>query len=87
MRHLYRLLGLVERYGAARVDQACARALDLDVVDVMRVDRMLARALETASPPEPTRPARSATVLRFARPASDFTATRKWKEVPDGESV
>ena len=86
MRHLYRLLGLVERYGAARVDQACARALDLDVVDVMRVDRMLARALEAASP-EPTRPAQSATVLRFARPASDFTATRKWKEAPDGESV
>lgn len=86
MRHLYRLLGLVERYGATRVDQACARALDLDVVDVMRVDRMLARALEAVTPPEATRPPQSATVLRFARPAGDFTATRKWKEVPDGES-
>jgi transposase len=85
MRHLYRLLGLVQRYGPARVDQACARALDLDVVDVTRVDRMLAKALE-AAPPEPTRPARSGTVLRFARPASDFAAKRKWKEAPDGES-
>ncbi len=70
---------------ATRVDQACARALDLDVVDVMRVDRMLAKALE-AAPPEPTRPTSGTTVLRFARPASDFAAKHKWKEAPDGES-
>jgi hypothetical protein len=32
MRQVYRLLGLVRRYGAERVEQACQRALDLDVI-------------------------------------------------------
>jgi hypothetical protein len=32
MRQVYRLLGLVRRYGAGPVDTTCGRALDLDVV-------------------------------------------------------
>lgn len=87
MRQVYRLLGLVDRYGALRVDQACARALDLDVVDVMRIDRMLARALEGQPTPGPTRPARTGTGNRFARPESEFAPVRKWKEVPDGDGL
>lgn len=46
MRKVYRLLGLVKRFGAERVEQACRRTLDLDLVDVVRVQRMLERALE-----------------------------------------
>jgi transposase len=87
MRQVYRLLGLVERYGCSRVDQACARSLDLDVVDVMRIDRMLARALEAQPTPGPTRPWRTGTVLRFARPESDFAPVRKWKEMPDDDPL
>ncbi|VBA57899.1 hypothetical protein LAUMK191_04244 [Mycobacterium attenuatum] len=34
MRTVYRLLGLVRRYGTPRVEAACALALDLDVVSV-----------------------------------------------------
>ena len=37
MRQVYRLLGLVKRYGPAPVDTACARALDLDVVSVTKI--------------------------------------------------
>jgi len=75
MRHCYRLLGLVRRYGAGRVDTACGKALELDVVDVLRVDRMLQQALETG-PPLPERPRGKVVHLRFARPASDFAVDK-----------
>jgi hypothetical protein len=45
MRQVYRLLGLVRRHGAARVEQACQRALDAEVVNVGLIDRMLTRGL------------------------------------------
>ena len=73
MRQVYRLLGLVRRYGPGRVDAACARALEVEVVDVTRIARMLERALEGSSTTEAT-PTAEATVidLRFARPKDDF---------------
>ncbi len=75
MRHCYRLLGLVRRYGGGRVDAACGKALELDVVDVVRVDRMLQQALESG-PPLPERPRAKVVHLRFARPASDFAVNK-----------
>jgi hypothetical protein len=50
MRQVYRLLGLVKRYGAAPVDTACGRALELDVVSVTKIAAMLEKATENASP-------------------------------------
>ena len=44
MRSVYRLLGLARSYGPEAVDAACARALDLDVVDVGKIARMLEQA-------------------------------------------
>jgi hypothetical protein len=43
MRRVYALLGLVRRYGAARVTEVCTIALDADmlVLDVHRAKRML----------------------------------------------
>jgi hypothetical protein len=70
MRTVYRLLGLVRSYGADAVQAACARALDLDVVDVTKIARMLEQARENqpAAPP--------AKVIggpaRFARDATEF---------------
>jgi transposase len=46
MRTVYRLLGLVRSYGASPVEQACARALELDVIDVTKIARMLEQAVE-----------------------------------------
>ena len=73
MRQVYRLLGLVRRYGPGRVDAACARALEVEVVDVTRIARMLERALE-GSPSAGATPGSGAAVidLRFARPKDDF---------------
>ena len=74
MRAVYRLLGLTRSYGTAAVDAACARALELDVVDV----RKIAHMLEQASERQPAPP--SAKVIggpaRFARDNTEFQAGR-----------
>lgn len=74
MRQVYRLLGLVRRFGAERVEQACSRALELDVVDVTRVGRMLDRALESGPGAAAAMRPRGGNVvqLRFARDPSEF---------------
>jgi len=71
MRTVYKLLGLVRSYGPPAVDAACARALELDVVDVMKVARMLEQAREREPLPTP-----AAKVVggpaRFARDPEEF---------------
>jgi hypothetical protein len=64
MRQVYRLLGLVRRYGPTRVDDACRKALDVDCVDVGVVSRILERAV--AGAPE-VRVVAPHLPLRFAR--------------------
>jgi len=73
MRTVYRLLGLVRSYGPAPVEAACARALELDVVDVTKIARMLEQATEH------TPAAATAKVAggpgRFTRDAAEFTVS------------
>jgi len=73
MRTVYRLLGLVRRYGAARVEQACSLSLDLDVVSVNKIASMLERATETSAPALPQAVGHTAT--RFVRDPSEFNST------------
>ena len=73
MRTVYRLQGLVRRYGADRVEQACSLSLDLDVVSVNKIASMLERATETSSPALPKAVGHTAT--RFARDPSEFNST------------
>jgi transposase len=73
MRQVYRLLGLVRRYGPGPVGTACARALDLDVVNVTKIASMLEKATENTPPPP--RPAVAATA-RFARDPAEYRATQ-----------
>ncbi len=69
MRQVYRLLGLVRRYGPGPVEAACARALEFDVVNVTKVASMLEKATETTPlPPQPAAAARS----RFARDPAEY---------------
>ncbi len=51
MRQVYRLLGLVKKWGAKRVDTACAKALEVETVNVGLIERMLERATENAEAP------------------------------------
>jgi transposase len=69
MRQVYRLLGLVRRYGSGPVDTACGRALDLDVVNVTKIASMLEKATENTPPPPA--PAAAATA-RFARDPAEY---------------
>ena len=77
MRHVYRLLGLVRRYSAPVVEQACARALEAEVLDVTRVARMVEQAVELN--PLPARPQPGPTPtrqLRFLRQPSEYRLAR-----------
>lgn len=73
MRTVYRLLGLVRRYGAERVEAACSAALDLDVVSVTKIAAMLERAIETATPALPRAAGDAPT--RFSRDPDEFRTT------------
>lgn len=70
MRAVYRLLGLVRRYGPDPVEMACSRSLDLDVVSVTKIASMLAKATEHAQPALPA--AAGAPTARFARDPAEF---------------
>lgn len=73
MRTVYRLLGLVRRYGAERVEAACSASLDLDVVSVTKIAAMLERATETSAPALPRAAGDSPT--RFSRDPAEFRTT------------
>jgi transposase len=69
MRSVYRLLGLVRRYGPGPVEAACGRSLDLDVVSVSKIAAMLERATEQ----QPVLPAAAGSPGgRFARDPSEY---------------
>ena len=48
MRQVYRLVGLAKKWGSARLNDACARALEAESTDVNLVARMLERARESS---------------------------------------
>ena len=75
MRQVYRLLGLVKKWGPERVELACRRALDAEAVDVNLVSRMLERAREDAEPD--ARPNPVVIQGRFARDPSEFATAKE----------
>jgi transposase len=74
LRQAQKLLRLAERYGAARLESACRRALDFDLLDVYRVQRILEQGLESQSEPQPIVGQQSALQLKFLRPAQHFVS-------------
>jgi transposase len=70
MRQVYALLGLVKKWGAPRVDAACAKALEAETVNVGLIGRMIERATEGADEPRPVQ----GKLLpgRFERDPGDF---------------
>jgi transposase len=70
MRGVYRLLGLVRRYGPGPVETACSRSLDLDVVSVAKIASMLEKAIERETPVLPV--AAGASTGRFARDPGEY---------------
>jgi hypothetical protein len=75
MRQVYALLGLVKKWGAERVEVACAGALEHEAVNVGLIGRMLERATENTKAAQPSLPG-VVVPARFARDPEEF-ATRR----------
>lgn len=74
IRQGHKLIRLGERYGPERLDAACKRALSVDLLDVRRLERILAQALEeqdVLSHPGPMPPG------RFTRPGTVFAHAKE----------
>jgi hypothetical protein len=78
MRQVYALLGLVKKWGAERVDTACASALDHEVINVGLIGRMLERGTEHTA----IQPALPGTIIpgRFARDHDHFALSARRSE-------
>jgi transposase len=72
LRQAQKLLRLAERYGAARLEAACRRALQFDLLDVYRVQRILEQGLESQTDPQSIVGHQSELALKFLRPAEHF---------------
>ena len=92
LRQAQKLLRLGERYTAPRLDAACQRALDVDLIDVRRVERILVQALEVEQQALPQAEAGGQVLLfplpaRFARPGAVFAQPRRARAVVAGASA
>ena len=74
MRSVYRLIGLAKRYGPPAAEAACARALDVDVINVSKIESMLKNATEN-TPAAGLAAAAGAGPGRFARDAAEYATT------------
>jgi len=84
MRSVYRLIGLAKRYGPQAAEAACSRALDVDVINVSKIESMLKNASEN-TPAAGLAAAGSPGPGRFARDAAEYaTATGVRLQVVDG---
>jgi hypothetical protein len=84
MRSVCRLIGLAKRYGPPAAEAACARALDVDVINVSKIESMLRNATENTPA---AHLAAAAVPGRFARDAAEYaTATGIRLQVLDGGS-
>jgi len=81
MRQVYALLGLVRKWGADRVNTACASALEHEAVNVGLIGRMLQRGTEQTVIETPM----TATVVagRFARDPAHFAVGSSKRPHPD----
>jgi hypothetical protein len=76
LRQAQKLLRLVNKYGAARLDAACRRALSFDLIKVGRVENIVRQSLEKeAKPGNGSKQLRLQLIpsARFLRPAGSFT--------------
>jgi hypothetical protein len=83
LRQAQKLMRLADKYGRARVETACQRALAFDLINVQRVERILKNAV-APSDDSPQTGELVSMPLRFLRPNESFVHEPKRKENPDG---
>jgi hypothetical protein len=94
MRAVYTLIGLCRTYGNEPVEQACAAALELDVISVPKVKSIVEKGTGTQAAQAAARSrqagdaAARVTAARFARDPREFaTATGvRMQVLPGGEA-
>jgi hypothetical protein len=86
MRQVYGLLRLCKKYGPARVEDACARALAFDVLDVPRIERMLKTAYKAQEKAQPGGKLVMLHPPRFAREREHFETRKNNSDDQGGES-
>lgn len=80
MRQGYALLRLCDKYGDGRVEAVCQSALAFDVVDVVRIARMIKNATKPASPASADGKLVQLPLPRFARPGEHFETRASTKK-------
>jgi hypothetical protein len=80
LRQGQKLLRLVEKYGADRLDSACQRALSFEILNVRRVEKIVRDHLDGAPAAHAATPKILELPLRFAREAGSFTHTQRGGE-------
>ena len=75
MRQVYRLLGLVKKWGPEKVERACEKALEAEAIDVNLIARMIERATEALEHDTP--PAPNVIQGRFSRDPSEFSSAKE----------
>lgn len=83
MRQGYQLLRLCERYGAARVNSLCERAISFDVIDVPRIERMLKKPRPPTLVPGTEGKVIRLPTARFERSASAFSTMTSVDDSPE----
>lgn len=76
LRQAQQLLRLVDKYGPERVNGACQRALNFDLINTKRVERIVRQALEETADHRRAAPTDTPIIqlpLRFLRAADSFT--------------
>lgn len=73
MRQVYALVRLCRKFGGARVDALCSRALAFEVLDVRRIERLLKTAQRLEDSAAPTGKVVTLPTARFARDPQSFT--------------
>jgi transposase len=86
MRQVYGLLRLCKKYGAARVEDACARALAFDVIDVPRIERMLKTAFKAQEKAQAAGRIVTLHTPRFARERAHFETMKNQSDDHGGAS-
>jgi transposase len=85
LRQGQKLLRLTNKYGRARLQAACRRALFFELYNVKRVEQIVKNELERDATTSPEKPRGQLVLLpaRFQRPAESFT--HQLKEKPRGD--
>ena len=72
IRQAQKLIRLSEKYGATRIEQACARALSFSLIDVYRLERIIKQAFGNEAEKGGEKERGVVVSARFGRPAEYF---------------